>query len=257
MSRVADYDVVAPRYDRRYEDQGYRGIEQALLECLGEEEALDVLEVGCGTGHWLGVLATRVARIVGLDPSAGMLARARQTLPTVSLVRGRAEELPLATSSVDRVFCVNAFHHFGAKATFLTEAYRVLRAQGALMIVGLDPHTGRDSWWVYDYFHEVLALDKQRYPAAAEIRTTMARAGFRACETREVQRIERRVSAGAALGGDLVDRSVTSQLMILSEQEYQDGLDRIQSTLKAAAATGEDLMLNTDVRLYATLGWAA
>ncbi len=257
MLRVADYDAFAAQYDRRYEEQSYHGVELALLECLGGEEALDVLEVGCGTGHWLGVLATRAARIAGLDPSAGMLARARHSVRGATLVRGRAEGLPWATGSLDRVFCVNAFHHFHAKATFLAEARRVLRSQGGLMIIGLDPHTGRDSWWVYDYFHGILALDKERYPSGADIRTAMIRAGFRAPETREAQHIVRRMSAGAALDRNLVDRSVTSQLMILSEQEYQDGLDRIQSTKDAATTRGEDLVLTTDVRLYATVGWAA
>ena len=85
----------------------------------------------------------------------------------------------------------------------------------------------------------------------------MIRAGFRAPETKEAQHIVRRMSAGAALDRNFVDRSVTSQLMILSEQEYQDGIDRIRSTKEAAATRGEDLVLTTDVRLYATVGWAA
>jgi hypothetical protein len=42
--------------------------------------------------------------------------------------------------------------------------------------------------------------------------------------------------------------------MILSQQEYQAGLDRIRTARDAAVAGGGDLVLNMDVRLYATLG---
>lgn len=255
MPRTADYDTVASRYDRRYEEYRYEGIEQALLAFVSGTEVLDVLEVGCGTGHWLGLLGTQAHRLAGIDPSAAMLGCARQASHDANLVRGRAEELPWATGNFDRVFCVNAFHHFAGKARFLTEAHRVLRSKGGVMIIGLDPHTGQERWWVYGYFLGVLALDKERYPPSAEIRAAMAEAGFTRSETREAQRIVRQVFAHDAIERNLLDRSVTSQLMILSEQEYQDGFHRIRSAMEAASAMGEELALATDLRLYATIGW--
>ncbi len=123
------------------------------------------------------------------------------------------------------------------------------------MIIGLDPHTGQERWWVYDYFLGVLVLDKERYPPSAEIRAAMARAGIARSETWEAQHIIRQVFARDAMERNLLDRSVTSQLMILSEQEYQDGLHRIRSAMDTASAMGEELMLATDLRLYATIGW--
>ncbi len=116
MSRTADYDSIASQYDRRYEDQSYEGIEQALLAFVSGTEALNVLEVGCGTGHWLVLLATHARWLAGIDPSAAMLGRARQASHGACLVRGQAEGLPWATGNFDRVFCVNAFHHFSEKA---------------------------------------------------------------------------------------------------------------------------------------------
>ena len=53
----------------------------------------------------------------------------------------------------------------------------------------------------------------------------------------------------------LLDRSFTSQLMNLSEEEYQDGVNRIRLQMDTVSATGADLVLATDLRFYATIGW--
>ena len=46
------------------------------------------------------------------------------------------------------------------------------------MTVALDPHTGTDQWWVYDYFEGTLEIDRQRYPSCDQIREWMSDAGF-------------------------------------------------------------------------------
>ena len=51
-----------------------------------------VLDLGCGTGRNLGLFA-RAEAVIGVDPSLGMLVRARRRAPTVPLVVGRAEQL--------------------------------------------------------------------------------------------------------------------------------------------------------------------
>ena len=51
-NRVTDYDSIAGRYDRRYQIHEYAGVRAALVDFAGESRA--VVEVGCGTGHWLG-----------------------------------------------------------------------------------------------------------------------------------------------------------------------------------------------------------
>src|ERR1700730_6686866 len=108
--RVADYDRIADRYDRRYSLYTYDGVRDALLSFLGPAP-LATLEVGCGTGHWLGVVdSDRSAKalaerqmLVGAEPSAPMLARARGTAPAARLVRARAENLPWRDATFDRI----------------------------------------------------------------------------------------------------------------------------------------------------------
>jgi ubiquinone/menaquinone biosynthesis C-methylase UbiE len=94
----------------------------------------------------LAVLPGRVRKAAGLDRSAEMLQRAA---PSAHVVRGRAEKLPWRSNSFDRLFCINALHHFTDADAFMIEAQRVLRPEGALLTIGLDPHTALDSWWIY------------------------------------------------------------------------------------------------------------
>jgi len=255
MSRTTDYDSISAQYDRRYQGQEYPGIEQALVTFIGSEDKLAVLEVGCGTGHWLKVLEHRTGFLTGLDLSVNMLRRAQREMLDAPLVHGRAEELPYQARCFDRLFCINAFHHFTEKGKFLTEARRVLRPHGGLMIVGLDPHTGLDRWWVYDYFHETLELDSQRYPSTQRIRADLAAVGFPQCETSVAEHLILQMPAHTAIERGLLDQSYTSQLTILSAQEYQEGMARVIQASDAARARGETLTLMADLRLYATVGW--
>lgn len=255
--RHVDYDALAAEYDTRYRDTVYPGIEAALGQHVADAPGLSVLEVGCGTGHFLEVLARHGARVLGLDGSRGMLQQARQRVAEARLVRGLAERLPCPTSCFDRVCAINALHHFADKRAFLREAARVLRVGGGIFSVGLDPHQGVDRWFVYDYFRPALALDRARFPAATEIWELMDEAGFSDCASFEVERLKLTVPARAALEGGKIARHTTSQLALLSDAEYAAGIARIERDLARAEAAGEPLLLRMDVRLYASVGTRA
>jgi ubiquinone/menaquinone biosynthesis C-methylase UbiE len=254
MPRSVDYDDIAKTYDRRYEVNRYSGVEATLIAFVGEQFDQRVLEVGCGTGHWLRRIGGNGIRVMGLDTSAQMLAHARTKAPNAALVRGSAERLPWATESFDRVFCINAFHHFQDKVAFLTEAKRVSRPDGLMMTVGLDPHAGVDQWYIYDYFDNVLEIDRRRYAPSGEIRAWMRAAGFADCVTREIQHWPVRLEARAALEQGHLEKCMTSQLSVLTDEEYCQGVDRIRQAVESAEARGESLYLTADLRLYATFG---
>jgi SAM-dependent methyltransferase len=247
--RHTNYDAIAAAYDRRYVNEDYSGIERALLEFVGNASQ-HVLEVGCGTGHWLQLLNSRNLIATGIDLSWGMLSSARAKLATVRLIQGLAEDLPFNNANFDRVFCINAHHHFGNKPNFFAEARRVLRPGGLLMTTALDPHTGTDQWWVYDYFDGTLAIDKERYPSCEQIREWMSSAGFTDTYSCEVQHEAGQVAADAALQNGMITPAYTSQLAVLSREELSEGLTRIAAGL----AKDNSLQLRADLRVYATYG---
>ena len=256
MGRETDYERVAPTYERRYAGRAYDGMARFLLDWLRPEPGLRVLELGCGTGHWLGVLGEAGCSVVGLDPAQGMLGQARDVAPG-RLLRGRAESVPVARESVDRVVCVNAFHHFRDKTAGVREARRVLRPGGAFLTVGLDPHDGLDQWFVYDYFRSTRALDRDRYPSRAWIQEQMARSGFSGCASEVARHMRIEADAEEAIRDGRVDKETTSQLSILTSEEYEQGLSAIQRDITRKRAAGESLVLSSDLRLWATFGTAS
>jgi ubiquinone/menaquinone biosynthesis C-methylase UbiE len=244
MQRV-DYDAVAPTFNQRYARNRYEGARDALRAFAREVAHADVVEIGSGTGHWLAELADCARSIVGIEPSWGMLQIARADAPTALIVQARAEEIPLASASIDRMICVNAFHHFGDRRAFVSEARRVLRPGGGIMIIGIDPHTGLDRWWVYDYFPSALGADCARYPSTETIRELLDEAGFSELTSSVVQYAPTERPFAVMLEHGHVDRHATSQLMVISDAEYDAGIRRMKA---------EQPVMRSDLRVFATIG---
>ena len=254
--RVTDYDTIADDYDARYGLYEYAGVRETLLGFLGGPAPLAILEVGCGTGHWLAEVYAKASAerhlLAGVDPSAPMLARARLAAPAARLVRARAEDLPWQGGAFDRIFCVNALHHFADRARFFEEARRLLKPGGGLLTIGKDPHVDQDSWWVYDYFTETREIDKARYARVRTLRGEMAHAGFAWADSMQADHLEAVRSLADAQRSGMIAPSFTSQLTVLSSDEFNQGLERLRA---ADAAAGGELQLVTDFKLYATVGW--
>jgi SAM-dependent methyltransferase len=183
-----------------------------------------------------------------------MLQRSPASLRRRSLVRGVAEALPFADRVFDLVLVVNALHHFENLELFVTEATRVLRPRGTLAAIGLDPSTGTDRWYVYDFFPRALELDRQRYPSAVAVRALLEQSGFEAVETEVAQHLPASEPARAYLESGALHRHTTSQLSLLTDDEFNAGLDRIWSAIQAGEANGSPLSLHADLRLYLTSG---
>jgi ubiquinone/menaquinone biosynthesis C-methylase UbiE len=255
MTQYMDYRNAADKYDRRYDGISFHGIEQVLLTFTGNNSNNRVLEVGCGTGHWIAILEGYGLQMSGMDSSPDMLQQARANVKSRDLKQGYADKIPWENDAFNQLFCVNALHHFEDKSQFISEAFRVLHPNGGLLVVGLDPHKARDQWFVYDYFDGVLEHDLRRYLPTSALESLMEKAGFSECHTVEAQHMSMHFPARKAIEDGLLDKTIVSQLGILPQADFDRGLQRIWKDITDTEARGVQAVLVNDLCLYATMGW--
>jgi SAM-dependent methyltransferase len=206
---VAVYDTVNP-YERGTQPDFYRG----LARDLG---ASTVVELGCGTGQVACALAEDGFRVIGVEPSAAMLAVARTRCDGVEWVHGGTREL--GTPAADVAYMSGHVAQFFVTDAEWDEALSALRralrpggwlsfeardprarewerwARGAPTSV-LDPVAGPIEWWTqvhdvhesivsYSIHYRFLARDETlvseaalRFRTADEIRASLGAAGF-------------------------------------------------------------------------------
>jgi SAM-dependent methyltransferase len=242
-----NYDQLAPTYDKRFVHDRTEGIGKAILDLAQRLNAGRILEVGCGTCHWLAQMQRVGSRLYGLDLSTAMLNQARKWRTRMGLVNGYARQLPFESGMFDLVFCVNAIHHFQDSRCFVSEAARVLRRGGALAVVGNDPHGRRESWFVYRYFDGAYETDLMRFPTWETVRDWMFEDGFEEIEWREVERIVAPKYGRGVFDDPFLKKNSCSQLALLTDEVYQVGLERIEADLAEAEARGETLVFETDI----------
>jgi ubiquinone/menaquinone biosynthesis C-methylase UbiE len=111
-----------------------------------------VLEIGIGSGLNLPFYSRNVERLIGLDPSANLLSMVRRNLrpdtPSLELIEGSAEAIPLENDSVDTVVTTWTLCSIPDAGRALREMHRVLRPTGRLLFIehGRAPQPNV-RWW--------------------------------------------------------------------------------------------------------------
>jgi len=117
-----------------------RPLHHALVALTVAEPLGDVVDIGCGQGRILKLLATRARRAVGvdIDSDARRFARAELLLaglPNCSLRQGDMYSLPFAGHEFDTAILDDVLSDVGRPTEAIAEAVRVLRPGGRLLIL--------------------------------------------------------------------------------------------------------------------------
>jgi SAM-dependent methyltransferase len=111
---------------------------------------LEVADLGCGEGYLTVETARWASHVTAVDRSTGVLARAkalaaRKKCTNITWKKGELEKLPIDSQTIDVALLSQALHHAGDPNDALSEAARILKPGGRLLILDLRPH---DETWV-------------------------------------------------------------------------------------------------------------
>ena len=135
------------------------------------------IDMGCGTGYFMPLLAPHCQQLMGLDLAEGMIRYARQTRDDDYLwLCADAEHLPLAEGVVDTVFSALAIQWCSDLQSLFRELARVVKPGGRIYLATLGPRTLwelRAAWSQVDKYDHV-----NQFAGEPALRAAAAAAGL-------------------------------------------------------------------------------
>jgi ubiquinone/menaquinone biosynthesis C-methylase UbiE len=147
-----------------------------------------VLDVGCGTGLMSAKLASVGHRVVAVDLSAAMIAKARRRYGhAVDFIEADAEDLPFDDDAFDTLVNLISFHHYPDPQRAVAEFRRVLRPDGRLVLIAFDHGSLyiKLAQMMNGWTKRIAGMSWQK--TAAEICALLSDAGFTRIEVRPVR----------------------------------------------------------------------
>jgi ArsR family transcriptional regulator len=146
------FDSVAGRLGKDYvPGKSWKSMAEALLRLM---PPMVIADLGAGEGAFALLLAQRAKRVIAVDTSAKMIEVGRDQalrhgIENVEFRLGDMEELPIDSESVDIVFFSQSLHHALHPERAVTEAARILKPGGRIVILDLVKHRFEEARELY------------------------------------------------------------------------------------------------------------
>lgn len=131
---MATFSEISSRYEKDSIVQ--KSASEILFDLLDIQPNDNVLDLGCGTGHISKTIKDKTrGKVVGVDPSAGMIERAKENFADQNITFNScsAEQLNYK-NEFDIIFCNSAFQWFTDHRTALKACYEALKYNGKMAI---------------------------------------------------------------------------------------------------------------------------
>lgn len=218
-----------------------------FLQELPPDDALNILDIGCGTGNYTDLLQkvtqAKHYQVYGIEPSEGMIRKARQKNSYIIFQQATAEEIPFEDDFFDFIFMTDVIHHVPDIRKMFSEIHRILKPHGKVCIM-TQSHRQIAARPIAAFFPGTVRVDQGRYPDIPEV--------VAAAQSERLAHLKQEILfAGDAveLGADFLElarKKGYSMLHLLTEAEYQAGLSKLEIALRhgsiRAWAAGETLV---------------
>lgn len=225
-----NYDQIAHLFDEPFRDHP---LDENLLAFLDgrSSDTIRILDMGCGTGKQL--FSNRQAMpqtsLVGLDRFHGMLEIARNRCDSVLWVQGDSSNPPFKSESFDYISNQFSYPHILDKAGLMAGTYRLLKPGGRFVMTNIDPWR-MTGWLIYRYFPASMQRDFSDYLTVEKFTDMMREVGFTSIQ------VQHQHQPGKQTLKDFLEfaslRPRTSQLMVISDDDYNAGLAAIQADIE-------------------------
>jgi ubiquinone/menaquinone biosynthesis C-methylase UbiE len=171
---VDNFEKTWKSYDEWFD--GHQALYQTELTALKKVVPSGAgLEIGVGTGRFAAPLGVRF----GLDPAIHMLQLAKKR--GLLVVQGLGESLPFKDESFDFIQIIFVIEFVDDLVSFLREAVRTVRRNGALILGFID----RDSLWGQYYARDPAQRRNFHPPSAEEAVRILNKVGLEFREARQ------------------------------------------------------------------------
>jgi ubiquinone/menaquinone biosynthesis C-methylase UbiE len=205
-----------------------------LLQALPSRPDLRVLDIGCGTGNYSDLFQKLTqAEVYGIEPSEGMLAKARRKNDHVTFKIGQADNIPFDSDFFDFAYMTDVIHHVPDINAMFAEIWRVLKAGGVGCIV-TQSHQQIEARPIAHYFPGTARVDKERYPDIDEIIQAASAQGFTQTKGEILSEESVELDHGYL---ELVRKKGYSMLHLISDEEYRAGLKALEQALAKGPVT--------------------
>ena len=116
---------------------------QIMSEYIDIRPGYIILDIGGNTGKITEAYSKNCKEVIVLEPKRNVIEYGRTHRPNIKFIEGGAENIPLPDGYFDKVVASASFHHFSDQDIALEEMKRVLKPDGKIVILEIDPSTPR------------------------------------------------------------------------------------------------------------------
>ncbi|MGA3136554.1 MAG: metalloregulator ArsR/SmtB family transcription factor [Terracidiphilus sp.] len=177
------FDSVAGRLGRDYvPGQSWKGVAEALLRLM---PPLVIADLGAGEGAFALLLAQSAKKVIAVDTSAKMIEVGREQarrhgVKNIEFRLGDMEQVPIRDARIDLVFFSQSLHHALHPGRAVSEANRILRPGGRIVILDLVKHRFEEARELY--------ADEWLGFSEPELEAMLEKAGFTEVQTSVVHK---------------------------------------------------------------------